>query len=333
MDASTLQKLLNSLRSSDAFSNISTTQSLGTLNSQELPGPTNLPEDTEHPLLPALMPSSESFAVSSQITALLSQLGPRRPLPETPQEQPTLKPLVEEVTEPPFSEPPVPFQEQPPPDLKSMGYAESLSRIEPLLRNSVASSILRKLQDDQKDVETKLWGRRQAVMTEHEKRVQAARQQARIVTGVDSLEPRETQRLNQQLKKALDGFDREVALPAWDALLKRQQEALENLGVPSMFVTSDVTERSRQQRLIRVIEDDSTVLAHVMKTLNDRYDYGLELFLLSIDEGITGYRDDSLETVKRNQQQYNLPLKILSYDELYGWTMDAIVAKIGKKNN
>ena len=40
---------------------------------------------------------------------------------------------------------------------------------------------------------------------------------------------------------------------------------------------------------------DSTVLAYVMKTLNDRYQYGLELFLLSIDEGITGYRDDSLE--------------------------------------
>lgn len=40
---------------------------------------------------------------------------------------------------------------------------------------------------------------------------------------------------------------------------------------------------------------DSTVLAHVMKVLNERYDYGLELYLLSIDEGITGYRDDSLE--------------------------------------
>ena len=40
---------------------------------------------------------------------------------------------------------------------------------------------------------------------------------------------------------------------------------------------------------------DSTVLAYVMKALNDRYQYGLELFLLSIDEGITGYRDDSLE--------------------------------------
>ena len=32
-----------------------------------------------------------------------------------------------------------------------------------------------------------------------------------------------------------------------------------------------------------------------MKTLNERYNYGIELFLLSIDEGITGYRDDSLE--------------------------------------
>lgn len=78
---------------------------------------------------------------------------------------------------------------------------------------------------------------------------------------------------------------------------------------------------------------DSTVLAHIMKTLNERYDYGLELYLLSVDEGITGYRDDSLETVKRNQQQYDLPLKIVSYEELYGWTMDAIVEQIGLKNN
>ena len=37
------------------------------------------------------------------------------------------------------------------------------------------------------------------------------------------------------------------------------------------------------------------MLAYVMKALNERHNYGLELFLLSIDEGITGYRDDSLE--------------------------------------
>jgi len=52
-----------------------------------------------------------------------------------------------------------------------------------------------------------------------------------------------------------------------------------------------------------------------------------------VDEGITGNRDDSLETVKRNQQQYGLPLKTVSYKQLYGRTMDAIVQKIGLKNN
>ena len=78
---------------------------------------------------------------------------------------------------------------------------------------------------------------------------------------------------------------------------------------------------------------DSTVLASVMKTLNDRHNYGLELMLLSIDEGITGYRDDSLEMVKLNEKQYGIPLKILSYQDLYGWRMDDIVKEIGLRNN
>ena len=43
----------------------------------------------------------------------------------------------------------------------------------------------------------------------------------------------------------------------------------------------------------------------------------------------TGYRDDSLETVKRNRDQYGIPLKVLSYEDLYGWTMDKIVAQVG----
>ena len=78
---------------------------------------------------------------------------------------------------------------------------------------------------------------------------------------------------------------------------------------------------------------DSTVLASIMKTLNERFGYGLQLCLLSIDEGIKGYRDDSLETVKRNSKQYDLPLHILGYDELYGWTMDQVVETIGKRGN
>lgn len=56
----------------------------------------------------------------------------------------------------------------------------------------------------------------------------------------------------------------------------------------------NVSSTSHHPMLIQVTID-STVLAYVMKTLNERYSYGLDLFLLSIDEGITGYRDDSLE--------------------------------------
>jgi cytoplasmic tRNA 2-thiolation protein 1 len=33
---------------------------------------------------------------------------------------------------------------------------------------------------------------------------------------------------------------------------------------------------------------DSTVLAYVLKLLNERHNYGLKLVLLSVDEGITG---------------------------------------------
>jgi len=28
-----------------------------------------------------------------------------------------------------------------------------------------------------------------------------------------------------------------------------------------------------------------------------------------------------------------MPLKISSYDELYGWTMDKVVSQVGRKNN
>ncbi len=78
---------------------------------------------------------------------------------------------------------------------------------------------------------------------------------------------------------------------------------------------------------------DSTVLAYILGELNQRHDYGLDLFLLSVDEGIRGYRDDSLATVARNEKQYGIPLLVVSYRDLYGWTMDEIVEEIGTKGN
>lgn len=51
---------------------------------------------------------------------------------------------------------------------------------------------------------------------------------------------------------------------------------------------------------------DSTVLAHIMTLLNDRYGYGLDLHLLSIDEGIAGYRDASLDVSSNCQRHRTL---------------------------
>lgn len=78
---------------------------------------------------------------------------------------------------------------------------------------------------------------------------------------------------------------------------------------------------------------DSTVLAYVLELLNRRHAYGLDLRLLSVDEGISGYRDDSLATVARNEVQYGIPLTVVGYKEMYGWTMDEIVKEIGSKGN
>ncbi|KAM3829845.1 cytoplasmic tRNA 2-thiolation protein 1 [Vipera latastei] len=78
---------------------------------------------------------------------------------------------------------------------------------------------------------------------------------------------------------------------------------------------------------------DSTVLAHVLRLLNERHGYGLRLLLLSVDEGIAGYRDDSLAAVQRNRGRLGLPLHVVSYQELYGWSMDRIVQHTGSRNN
>jgi cytoplasmic tRNA 2-thiolation protein 1 len=69
---------------------------------------------------------------------------------------------------------------------------------------------------------------------------------------------------------------------------------------------------------------DSTVLMHVLDTLNKRHNLNFRIELVCIDEGIVGYRDHALGTVQRNSEKYSLPLTILSFTELFGWTLDQI---------
>lgn len=109
--------------------------------------------------------------------------------------------------------------------------------------------------------------------------------------------------------------------------------AVVELEVHNTIIGNNLFYRGEKVAIAASGGKDSTVLAHILTTLNERYDYGLDLCLLSVDEGITGYRDDSLETVKRNEVQYGIPLKVVSYNDLYGWTMDEIVKEVGLKNN
>ncbi|MES1908828.1 MAG: hypothetical protein MHM6MM_001691 [Cercozoa sp. M6MM] len=103
--------------------------------------------------------------------------------------------------------------------------------------------------------------------------------------------------------------------------------------IHEVIVGNELLKRGERVALGASGGKDSTVLAHVLTTLNERHDYGVELLLLSIDEGIRGYRDDSLATVARNQEQYQLPLHVLSYKDLYGVTMDDIVAQAGVRSS
>lgn len=71
---------------------------------------------------------------------------------------------------------------------------------------------------------------------------------------------------------------------------------------------------------------DSTVLMHVLHSLNARYSLGFRIELVCIDEGIAGYRDNALATVRANAAAYGLPLTVLSFADMFGWSLDAIFA-------
>lgn len=78
---------------------------------------------------------------------------------------------------------------------------------------------------------------------------------------------------------------------------------------------------------------DSTVLAYVLDKLNKMHGYGVEIILLCVDEGIEGYRDQSIKTVEENQKRLGLRLSVTSYKEVFGMSMDEVVGKVGRRRN
>ena len=68
---------------------------------------------------------------------------------------------------------------------------------------------------------------------------------------------------------------------------------------------------------------DSLSLLYVLKMLFDQHpNNGNELVGITIDEGIKGYRDESLQIVKDFCQQLGVESKVLSYKSLFEVDMD-----------
>lgn len=68
---------------------------------------------------------------------------------------------------------------------------------------------------------------------------------------------------------------------------------------------------------------DSLSLLYVMKMLFDQHpNNGNELVAVTIDEGIRGYRDESLQIVKDFCAQLGVESRVLSYKSLFGVDMD-----------
>jgi uncharacterized protein (TIGR00269 family) len=78
---------------------------------------------------------------------------------------------------------------------------------------------------------------------------------------------------------------------------------------------------------------DSLSLLYILKMLFDQHpNNGNELVAITIDEGINGYRDESLQIVKDFCAELGIGSKILSYESLFGIDMDqAMVQRSSQK--
>lgn len=73
------------------------------------------------------------------------------------------------------------------------------------------------------------------------------------MTGAE-LSKHEVEMLNDAFRREVQKFDAERVLIAWDALIEKQQIALETLGVPTMFRTGSKENLEKQKKVMQVLE-------------------------------------------------------------------------------
>ena len=77
---------------------------------------------------------------------------------------------------------------------------------------------------------------------------------------------------------------------------------------------------------------DSISLMHIMAKMKRKHPRS-SLVAVTVDEGIKGYRDEALEIAAENCRKLNVEHRVVSFKELFGYTLDEIVKRQKQKGN
>jgi uncharacterized protein (TIGR00269 family) len=76
---------------------------------------------------------------------------------------------------------------------------------------------------------------------------------------------------------------------------------------------------------------DSVSLLHILAKRERRFPKA-SLVAVTVDEGIKGYRDEALRTATENCEKLGVEHRVVSFRELYGYTLDKIVERFSRKD-
>ncbi|KZT55331.1 hypothetical protein CALCODRAFT_498805 [Calocera cornea HHB12733] len=238
-DPSGVKALLAQLRNSQAFNEVSKPpeQARRAPASSQLQG---------GPLITERLLNRSSLQDPSPVAALLAKLQPNIAISSVPEGSGSA--FGGNGEEEPAPAAPVKR------DFRKLTVQQALPQIYDLSGDPHFVASFKKMKEEQNRLEQKLWDERLLIVRKHDEKLKNARAKAALIRASGTLLQEET-KLKQAMEKELQAFHMNVVLPAWDTMVTQQQDLLEKLHVPAMFVTSVESDRTRQERIMKMLED------------------------------------------------------------------------------
>ncbi|VDC06246.1 unnamed protein product [Peniophora sp. CBMAI 1063] len=271
--AGSIQDLLNSLRTSAAWAQVvgvaSAADARDANNLVHTPGHESHeighPVSSTHTATPVILDSATSVgSPSPSVASLLSQLqassanisvstGPPAPALQRQLSDGHI-PTTQEYGSMPdnlSSQGATPNQAQQK-DFRTMSFQKSLTHVAALAEDEDFVQAMKSMKEEQDALERKLWEERTEILDRHEQKVKAAKSKAQIIgSGLSKLD---ADLLSDAIRREIQAFEVERALPAWDGLVAKHQAAMEVLTVPAMFVASNPADLQKQKKVMQLVE-------------------------------------------------------------------------------